>query len=72
MTMKPPEVKRRALRALELDAATVSARAALGCAYCVGDWNWEAGEVELKAAIEADPADHRAYQWRAVVDLKGR
>lgn len=67
-----PEAKQKALQALELDDQTVSARASLGCAYCAGDWNFGQGDLELAKAIETDPSDHRAYEWRAVVSLAPR
>ncbi|MEZ5365712.1 MAG: hypothetical protein R2748_26125 [Bryobacterales bacterium] len=64
-----PVVKKSAIQALELDSACTPGRVALGCAHCVCDWNWSAGEDEFKAALELDPGDQLAREWYALVCL---
>lgn len=66
------EAKTAAAKALELDssgAAGAAARAALGCAYCIGDWNYRAGHIELAQALEEDPGEYLAAQWLALAHM---
>jgi TolB-like protein len=49
-----------ALRALELDPGSASARVALGGVHR-DRWEWEAGERELLQALEIDPDNHEAH-----------
>ena len=64
-----PKAKQAAMKAAELDPKCAPAHVALGCAYCLCDWNWSAGEDEFRAAMEADPGEHKAPEWFALALL---
>ena len=50
-------------RALELDAQSAEAYAALGYTQTVYDWNWEAADASFRRALELDPNYATAHQW---------
>jgi TolB-like protein/Tfp pilus assembly protein PilF len=59
-----PRAKAAALKALEIDGSLAEARAALGVAEYVYDWDWSGAESELRRAIELNPSSvdaHRTY-----------
>jgi tetratricopeptide (TPR) repeat protein len=59
-----PKAKAAALKALEIDGSLAEARAALGVAKYVYDWDWSGAESELRTAIELNPSSvdaHRTY-----------
>ena len=59
-----PKAKAAALKALEIDGSLAEARAALGVAKYVYDWDWSGAEAELRRAIELNPSSvdaHRTY-----------
>ncbi len=58
-----PRAKAAALRALELDDSLAEAHTALGWYYAVYEFDWAAGERELKRAIELNPNYGTAHQW---------
>jgi eukaryotic-like serine/threonine-protein kinase len=66
-----PKAKAAALKALEIDASLAEARAALGIAKYIYDWDWSGAEHEIKKAIELNPSSvdaHRTYaQFLSVV-----
>src|SRR5262249_22618977 len=58
-----PKAKAAAQRALEIDEGLARARAILGQCLWSYDWDWTAGEQELKKAITLDPRDATARLW---------
>lgn len=50
-----PRVKAEALRALQIDDKLAEAHIHLGSYYINYEWNWTAGERELRRAIQLDP-----------------
>jgi serine/threonine protein kinase/Tfp pilus assembly protein PilF len=66
-----PKAKAAALKALEIDRSLAEARAALGIAKYIYDWDWAGAEADLRKAIELDPNSvdaHRTYaQFLTVV-----
>ena len=58
-----PRAKAAALRALELDESLAEAHTALGWYYAVYEFDWAAGERELRRAIELNPNYGTAHQW---------
>jgi len=66
-----PKARAAATRALEIDDGLARAHATLGNVLFCYDWNWTAGEAELKKAILLDPSYPTAYHWYGVL-LAGR
>jgi eukaryotic-like serine/threonine-protein kinase len=66
-----PKAKAAAMKALEIDESLAEARAALGVAKYIYDWDWSGAEHDLKKAIELNPTSvdaHRTYaQYLTVV-----
>lgn len=60
-----PRAKAAALRALELDDSLAEAHTALGWYYATYEFDWAAGERELRRAIELNPKYATAHQWYA-------
>ena len=58
-----PQAKAAALKAIELDASLAEPHAALGSYYSGYAWNRQAGERELRRAIELNPNYATAYHW---------
>lgn len=58
-----PRAKAAALRSLELDDSLAEAHTALGWYYAVYEFDWAAGERELKRAVELNPNYATAHQW---------
>jgi tetratricopeptide (TPR) repeat protein len=56
-----PKAKATALKALEIDGSLAEARAALGVAKYVYDWDWSGAEAELRRAIELNPSSVDAH-----------
>lgn len=50
-----PKAKAAALKALALDENLAEAHCLLGLIYSMYDWDWAAGERELRRAIQTDP-----------------
>lgn len=50
-----------ALKAVELDPASVQAHAVLGSLYLYHDWNWEAARQELQRAVQSGPNNAEAH-----------
>jgi TolB-like protein/Tfp pilus assembly protein PilF len=63
----PHEVASRArdatIKALEIDAGVAEAHAAQGWTEFMYDWNWSAGERELRRAIELNSRYATGHQW---------
>ena len=55
-----------AMKALSLDESLPEAHASLGLTYVNHDWDFAAGERELKRAIELNPNFALAYHWYAI------
>lgn len=55
-----------ALKALSIDGSLAEAHASLGLTTVNHQWDFEAGERELKKAIELNPNYAQAYHWHAV------
>ena len=61
-----PKAKTAVLTALKIDNSLAEAHALLGAISIWYDWDWAAGERELKQAIELDPNNaesHHQYGW---------
>ncbi|MEP6789407.1 MAG: tetratricopeptide repeat protein [Acidobacteriota bacterium] len=61
-----PKAKTAVLKALELDNSLAEAHALSGAISIWYEWDWSAGERELKRAIELDPNNaesHHQYGW---------
>jgi len=61
-----PKAKTAVLTALKIDNSLAEAHALLGAISIWYDWDWAAGERELKRAIELDPNNaesHHQYGW---------
>jgi serine/threonine protein kinase/tetratricopeptide (TPR) repeat protein len=58
-----PKAKEATLRAIELDAGSAGAHAALALVRTLTDWDWEGAESEWRRALELDPnsADAHAF-----------
>ncbi len=56
-----------AQKALALDNNSADAHAALGALYFLHDWRLEAGERELKQAVQINPNQPIYHQWLALV-----
>jgi TolB-like protein/DNA-binding winged helix-turn-helix (wHTH) protein/Flp pilus assembly protein TadD len=50
-----------ALKAVELDPASVQAHAVLGSLYLYHDWNWGAARQELQRAVQSGPNNAQAH-----------
>jgi len=66
-----PKARAAATKALEIDDSLARAHATLGNVLFCYDWNWTAGEGELKKAILLDPSYPTAYHWYGIL-LAGR
>ena len=55
-----------ARRALELDPDSAEGHKVLGYASFNYQWDWETADRELLRAVELNPSDAGAWQWRAV------
>lgn len=55
-----------ALKAIELDESLSIAHGALACVLCLHDWDYEAGERELRRAIELNPSEATNHLWSAI------
>ena len=65
--------KAAAFKALALDENLAEARCLLGLIYAIYDWDWAAGEKELKRAIQSDPNSSFARaQYAFYLDVVGR
>jgi len=51
------------IKALEIDDGLAEAHAARGWTQFMYDWNWSAGERELRRAIELNPRYATGHQW---------
>jgi tetratricopeptide (TPR) repeat protein len=60
-----PKSNAAARKALELDPTLAHPHAVLGSIEAHYDWDFAAGEAELKRAIKLDPNDATAHQWYA-------
>ena len=60
-----PRAKAAALRALELDDSLAEAHTALGWYFFTYEYDFAAGERELRRAIELNPNYATAHQWLA-------
>jgi len=58
-----PRAKDAAVKALEIDDTLAEAHASLGQIKTEYEWDWAGAEVELKRAIELNPAYASAHQW---------
>src|SRR5262249_17809410 len=56
-----PRAERAALEALALDGGLAEAHAALAQVRFFYDWNWAAGEREIRRAIQLDPNSSNAH-----------
>jgi TolB-like protein/Tfp pilus assembly protein PilF len=61
-----PLARAEALRAIQIDESLSIAHAALGCVLCLHDWAYEAGEKELRRAIELNPSEATNRLWYAI------
>ena len=52
-----------ALKALEIDDSLSAAHGALACVLCLHDWEFQAGERELRRAIELNPSEATSHLW---------
>lgn len=64
-----PLGKAAANHALRLDPKSSDAHAALGQIATEFEWNWNAAQQHLDAALALDPKSATAHQWRAELDL---
>ena len=62
-----PRAKGAALRALEIDPELAAARASLGLAQYLYDWDYAAAGHSLSAAIEISPEYASAHHWYAML-----
>jgi TolB-like protein/Tfp pilus assembly protein PilF len=68
-----PLAKDAARRALELDGALSEAHTWLGYAHLFFDWDWEAAERELTAALDLNPSSGDAHlAYAALLVSQGR
>lgn len=58
-----PRAKSAALRALELDASSADAHAALGLVQTLYDWDWAGGERSYLRALHLNPDHVNARHW---------
>jgi len=58
-----PKSNAAARKALELDPSLAHPHAVLGSNEMEYDWDFAAGEVELKKSLELDPNDATSHQW---------
>ena len=65
--------KDAALKALALDENLAEAHCVLGLIYAMYEWDWAAGERELKRAIQSDPSSAFARaEYAFYLDIMGR
>ena len=62
-----PKARAAATKALEIDDSLAQAHATLGNALFCYDWNWTAGEEELKKSIALDPSYATAHLWYGIL-----
>jgi eukaryotic-like serine/threonine-protein kinase len=68
-----PRARAAALKAIELDSTLASGHAWLGEVEAFYDWDWKAGEREIRKAIELNPSDpdaHLTYGYLLVVNRR--
>jgi TolB-like protein/DNA-binding winged helix-turn-helix (wHTH) protein len=60
-----PKARDAALKALQLDEASVEAHTSLAAVELILNWNWSGAEREFKRAIELNPNYSPAHVWYA-------
>ena len=58
-----PKAKVAALKALEIDSSLAEAHAMLARVVFIYDHDWRTAEIELRRAVELNPASARAHYW---------
>lgn len=61
-----PKARASAERALDLDATSAAAHAALAFVHYFGDWDWPAADARFARAIALDPGDAVSRRWHAL------
>jgi tetratricopeptide (TPR) repeat protein len=60
-----PKAKAAGMRALGLDDTLAEAYTSLGSIKMLYDWDWASAQADFQQAIDLNPNDANAYQWRS-------